>query len=676
MEKKGGSIVTGNGFDPEPPSRENNQDTLFQGENQDRSLSSSLTERLFFLEETPRFLLDARGHFVLANNAFAALGGFRAKDLTGRPVSVLLGSTETMHWRRHLRKLFTFRDSLAFESEIFCADGQCRTFLVSLSILEDLLPEPLAAATLTDITGRVMEEARLRHINAQLSTIYAISESLLKHLEPDALLDTACRHLGDLLNTEHVSVCVWDRETKRNVIRAASGILRPFVGLSFSEHDGAAGQVLRTGEPLYVRNYPHSPYFVDLPGTNRIASALVYPLADRERMLGVLFLAFLDVPRFLDAYTLHELYRLLGTVSLAMRNALLREELQARERTYRTLFDLAPLGIVRVTAKEGRTLDANDEAARIFGYEDREHFLREFDTLASYANPDDRTLYLKELEEGRNRNVVLERRNRFGKPLWISLSGRMDREKGELESFFTDVTAEKTLERALQESLAEKETLLREIHHRVKNNLAVVGSLISLQMGSVTDSQALEALNQTLSRVRTMGLLHEHLYGRKNLGAVEMGDYLDELVRLILSIAQTRPPRVSVTAASVQLSLHRAVPCALIVNELVTNALKYAWPSPEPGIAPTAEDGAPGAEPRLKIHLAVENGSVRLSVADNGVGLPPGIDTGRIRSGLGFTLVRGLARQLDGTAIFTSDGGFSATVVFPVESPRRAQSSG
>jgi PAS domain S-box-containing protein len=668
--------VTGNGFDPEPPSCDNTQDTPFQGENQDRSLSSSLTERLFFLEETPRFLLDARGHFVLANNAFAALGGFRAKDLTGRPVSMLLGSTETIHWRRSLRKLFSFREALAFESEIFCADGLCRTFLVSLSILEDLLPEPLAAATLTDITGRVLEEARLRRRNTQLSTIYAISESLLKHLEPDALLNTACRHLGDLLNTEHVSVCVWDRETQRHVIRAASGILRPFVGMSFSESDGASGEVLRTREPLYIQDYRHSSYFVDLPGTHRIASALVYPLADRERMLGGLFLAFPDVPRFLDAYTLHELYRLLGTVSLAIRNALLREELQARERTYRTLFDLAPLGIVRVTAKEGRILDANDEAARIFGYEDREHFLREFDTLASYANPEDRAFYLKELEEGRNRNIVLEHRDRSGKPLWISLSGRVDREKDELESFFTDVTAAKTLELALQESLAEKETLLREIHHRVKNNLAVVGSLISLQMGSITDPKALEALNQTLSRVRTMGLLHEHLYDRRNLGAVEMGNYLDELVRLILDIAQGHPPRVSVTAASVRMSLHRAVPCALIVNELVTNALKHAWPPSEPGTTPAAKAAAPGTEPRLEIRLAAENGSVRLSVSDNGVGLPPGIDTGQIRSGLGFTLVQGLARQLDGTASFTSDGGFSATVVFPVESPHQAQSSG
>jgi PAS domain S-box-containing protein len=668
--------VTRNGFDPDLPLQTNNQGTPFQGENQGRSLSSSLTERLFFLEATPRFLLDARGYFVLANNAFAALGGFRAKDLTDRPVSVLLGSTETRNWRKSLRKLFTFRNSLSFESEIFCADGQCRTFLVSLSILEDLLPEPLAAGTLTDITGRVLEEARLRRRNAQLLTIYAMSESLLQHLEPDALLNAACRHLGNLLNTEHVSVCVWNRETKRNVIRAASGILRPFVGLSFSESDGATGQVLRTGEPLYVQDYRHSSYFVDLPGTHRIASALVYPLADRERMLGAVFLAFLDVPRFFDAYTLHELYRLLGTVSLAMRNALLREELQTREKTYRTLFDLAPLGIVRATAKGGRILDANDEAARIFGYEDREHFLREFDVLASYANAEDRAFYLKELEEGRNRNIVLERRDRFGNPLWISLSGRLDREKDELESFFTDVTAAKTLERALQESLAEKEMLLREIHHRVKNNLAVVGSLISLQMGSVTDPKALEALNQTLARVQTMGLLHEHLYGRKNLGAVEMGNYLEELVHLILSIAQARPIRVSVIAAPLQMPLYRAVPCALLVNELVTNALKYAWPLQKPATTPAAENGAPEVEPRLEIRLITENGWVHLSVADNGVGLPSGIDTGQIGSGLGLTLVRGLARQLDGTATFTSDGGFSATVVFPVESPRSPQSSG
>lgn len=630
-------------------------------------------ERLFFLEETPRSLLDERGHFTLVNSAFSALGGLAPEDLAGKSVSVFLSTAEATQWRRHLRKLLTFRNPLSFDSEIFCADGQCRTFLVSMTLPEGLSPNPLAAVTLVDITARAMEEAYLRRRNAQLGTVHAISENLLEHTELAPLLGTICRHLGRLLGTEHVSVCTWDRERKRNVTRAASGALRPLSGRSFPEAEGATGEVLRTGKPLYVLDYRHSPYFVDLPELKRVASALVFPLADRERMLGVLFLAFPDTPRFFDDATLRELYRLLGTVSLAVRNTLLREELQERERTYRTLFDLAPLGIVRVTAHDGQTLDVNDEAVRIFGYDDREHFLREFDTLGSYANPGDRAFYLNELQAGRNRNIVLERRNRFGKPLWISLSGRLEPEKDRLETFFTDVTAEKMLERALQESLAEKETLLREIHHRVKNNLTIVGSLISLQMDSVSDPWARSALTQTLSRVRTMGLLHEHLYGRKDIGAVDMKGYVGDLVTLILSISDRgRLPRVSVAAASVRLSLHRAVPCALIVNELVTNALKHAWPLS----GGTPEEKAAQEERRLDIRLVTEEGVVRLSVRDNGVGLASDATADRSRSGLGFTLVRGLARQLDGEAFFTNDEGFVATVVFPTETPRSVQSSG
>ncbi len=208
-------------------------------------------------------------------------------------------------------------------------------------------------------------------------------------------------------------------------------------------------------------------------------------------------------------------------------------------------------------------------------------------------------------------------------------------------------------EASLKDALAEKEILLSEIHHRVKNNLAAFISLLSLG-GSYEETPAGTALKKDLqNRARTMALIHETLYNTRQYSVVDMEIYLSTLVdQVVGSYSPVRSLKAVVDAKGIALDLFRATPTGLIVNELVTNSLKYAFPT---GIAPRGP--VQDTLPMIRIGLSSNSGVYCLRVSDNGVGLPPGIDLGTTRT-LGLKLVNFLAKhQLRTTPeINTSDG--------------------
>lgn len=200
----------------------------------------------------------------------------------------------------------------------------------------------------------------------------------------------------------------------------------------------------------------------------------------------------------------------------------------------------------------------------------------------------------------------------------------------------TDMTAAKQAESALRDSLAEKTALIKEVHHRVKNNLQVVASLLSLQERRQQVPEALEVLHDTQARVTAMALLHEVLYRSENLATVDVAAYVERLCASLLRAVGPVASRVQVVRdiAPVRLPLDQAVPCGLIINELVSNALKHGYSG--------------GRSGRVVIDLRPqERGTLLLRVIDDGVGLPAGFDA-KNTSTLGLNLVFDLVRQLGG----------------------------
>ena len=215
----------------------------------------------------------------------------------------------------------------------------------------------------------------------------------------------------------------------------------------------------------------------------------------------------------------------------------------------------------------------------------------------------------------------------------------------------TDIGERIEAEDKIRQSLEDKEMLLKEIHHRVKNNLQVISSLLNLQSRTIEDERALDMLRDSQDRVKSMALIHEKLYQSEDLARVDFSEYIQALASsLFQSYQMSAKIRLRVDVHDVMLGIDQAIPCGLIVNELVSNALKHGFVDDREGTVSVR------FEP-------VDTGRVALHVEDDGVGMPESIDVQSTES-LGLNLVNILVAQLNGELIIEKTGGTAVTVLF------------
>lgn len=214
-----------------------------------------------------------------------------------------------------------------------------------------------------------------------------------------------------------------------------------------------------------------------------------------------------------------------------------------------------------------------------------------------------------------------------------------------------NVTETIEYEAMLVESVREKEILLKEVHHRVKNNLQVINSILNLQSSYVEDTKTLEIINESQNRIRSMSYIHESLYQTKDFSSINFADYITNLVQNLVHSYQLYHDKIDLKfkVGSVQLALDQAIPCGLILNELVSNALKYAYPGDKKG--------------EIVIEVSEVDGKVSIAVEDFGIGLP---DNFKIESSesLGLSLVYTLVDQLDGQLSLKRVGGTKFLITF------------
>ena len=228
-----------------------------------------------------------------------------------------------------------------------------------------------------------------------------------------------------------------------------------------------------------------------------------------------------------------------------------------------------------------------------------------------------------------------------------------------------DITEHKRAEDQIKASLREKEVLLLEIHHRVKNNLQIVSSLLNMQARNAKDKDTIEILSESRDRIITMSLIHSQLYESKNLSEINMKGFMDKLLVQLLQISPVQDVKITpiVHACDCSLPISIAVPVGLIVNELLSNASKHAF--------------ADRKEGKIEVSLtASEDGKINLTVSDDGVGLPPGFDIDESKT-LGLRLVKILAEdQLQGNIEVTSDGGATFRIEFDMDGDESAGGPG
>jgi len=230
---------------------------------------------------------------------------------------------------------------------------------------------------------------------------------------------------------------------------------------------------------------------------------------------------------------------------------------------------------------------------------------------------------------------------------------------GESVGVCRDISERKRAEQQLKDSLEEKDLLLKEVHHQVKNNLQVISSIFSLQSQAIADPQALAIFEESQNRISSMALIHEKLYQSEGLANIDFADYIRDLASHLLASYNVNPDRVATDLRidNIHLTLDSAIPCGLLINELVSNSLKHAFPGDRGG--------------HISIELgAIAPGTLRLQVTDDGVGLPEGLDLAQTNS-LGMCLIDSLTRQLAGTLEVANTPGACLRVTFPQPQERR-----
>lgn len=304
--------------------------------------------------------------------------------------------------------------------------------------------------------------------------------------------------------------------------------------------------------------------------------------------------------------------------------------------------------------RDGRFIYVNEAACRSLGYS-REELLSMSVPDVGPTFPSD--VWDRHWQELRERgNLILENLHQAkdGRIFPVEIRANFVVFGGEEYNcaFVREITERKRAEEQIKASLQEKEVLLKEIHHRVKNNLQIIYSLLDLQASQTDHPNARNALKDSQSRIRSMALIHERLYRSENLAQIDFAAYLDGLVSSLFHsyVMRTGTVGLRIDVSPLLLSIDKAVPCGLIVNELVTNALRHGFPD--------GHSGAMGVQMR-----PLDNRRILLRIWDTGIGFPVGLDF-RQTTSLGLMIVNTLVGQLRGSIDLHRENGTEFRIVF------------
>lgn len=333
--------------------------------------------------------------------------------------------------------------------------------------------------------------------------------------------------------------------------------------------------------------------------------------------------------------------------------------LRKSEAAFGALLETVAHGVVGVD-QSGVIRLVNAKAEQMFGYTREELLGRSLEMLLPERFRGIHTVHRRNyLEQPRSRSMGLgldlsaRRKDGTEFPAEISLSHVNVEDSTMVLSLITDITERKRVEESIRRSLAEKDVLLREVHHRVKNNLQVISSLLSLRAGMSKDPLSRQILQDSRDRVNAMALIHDRLFQAEDLSAIDFARYIDSLAQALLHsyAADRRGIRIR-TNITVAPGIDQAVPCGLIVNELLSNALKHAYP-----------DGSSG---EIRLDMTQVGEWCTLRVADDGVGLT-NINDNDGSETLGLKLVEALAAQLGATMNRRSERGVAIELRFRLE---------
>ncbi|MEI6676173.1 MAG: PAS domain S-box protein [Verrucomicrobiota bacterium] len=566
--------------------------------------------------------LSAQGLILGANLTFASLLGLPRGELVGRILSKFVFEPDVEIYYRHHRQLLATREPQAYEMRMRHAQGTLLWTRVEATVAEDEQGRPVCRIVLSDVSGRKVKEEALRVSEERFRGLFdhmaeglAICRMLFEDGEPRDFIYLSVNHAFETLTGLHNVVGRKFSEVLPGELESDAQLITIF------------GRVVQTGRPQKFE----------------------------------LFVNTLNMWFSISAYC-PEPGCFVAVFDVITERKQTEESLRGNEQRFRSYFDMPLIGVC-ITSPTTGWLEVNDQLCTMLGYERAELLSTLWPQL---THPDDLAADMdcfNRMLQGEIDQYRLEKRflHKNGEVIDVDLSvgcvRNSDRTVNFAVALLLDITERKRAATALQSALKQRTSLIKEIHHRVKNNLAIMVSLINMQVRRIKHPDALAALADTKSRLYSMASLHDMLYRSGRMDRVEANGYLELLCNHLLQTYGLSAQGIQIkhrSSAALTLIIDQAVPCGLIINELVSNAMKHAFPNARHG--------------RLKIELLATADCVILRVADNGIGLPDSLKIDQVTS-VGLTLVNTLARQLGGTLQIKNKHGTKFEIRFPLRPP-------
>jgi PAS domain S-box-containing protein len=638
------------------------------------------------------WILDKNFNLVFANHRIINMLGYSYAELMEKSTNELIFPEDLADHKAQLAARAKGNSS-QYERRFRCKDGSSIWMNETASpIINDNGEFQGVVSLFTDISVRKRAEKVLEQHQTVAQMLDALSQELLKlNLDFKVTLQNAARSIfqssGDLCIIRLVSddgLYLQPVAIQHPFLKKQAEINKIINRSRIRVDEGIFGSIVKTGQSVIMSRESTAELVGLIPNQYttllkkfNIVSGLSIPLRVQGSIIGDLVLGRSEGQEPFNENDRNIFQEVADRIGLTIENARMysnaQKEIEERrkieaavrlsEAKYRDLFELSPDSNILLNT-EGIILDCNLSTSKISGLSKEEMVGKAFFEIVS-VKPEILQRYLIFIKNGNpgDQRLPLETEITLqdGQKLDIEIFPKMIKKEGVItgvQVISRDITDRKLNEQKIKDSLAEKETLLSELNHRVKNNLASIISIMDLQKSYLSDIQMVDLVTELQERVRLMALIHEQLYRSKNLNQVDFAKYLEDLTtNLARALMKGRDISLNIHADPAQMSVAIAIPCGQIVTELVTNALKYAFPEEKCDLwKDTAR--------LIEINFKVVGDRFILQVADNGVGLHPGLNFANAET-LGMQLVTLLTNQLNGTIELNGHPGVTATVIFP-----------
>jgi PAS domain S-box-containing protein len=509
----------------------------------------------------------------------------------------------------------------------------------------DYILKPFKLSAVLPALTRALAVRRLRMDNIRLQEavgIYRLSMAVAFTFDLDAVLQKVAD--AALLQSQARGISIWLPTEDSNELRVAIACGEDLVsvqGVCIPFSAALCDWVQRSRELLSHADDLAEVHPVSGTQVQGIPRGICIPMLAGGAFVGILNVNSEHPCRPIAPGQLKALHILAGAAASAIERAALIERLRHAEQRYRRLTENAPDIVFRYELDPRPAFTyVNPAITAITGYAPEEYYA-DPDLGLKIAHPDDRPL-MERVLRGYSPNgsaVILRFLHRNGNVIWVEQRNMLVQgPHGRLvavEVIARDITERKLADEQIRRSLQEKDVMLNEIHHRVKNNLQVVSSLLSLQADQIQDPVARRMFTDSQNRIQSMALIHQQLYTSSDFAEIDFGAYLRSLADHVLAsyAGNAASFGVSVDATDAFLSLAEAIPCGLIVNELLSNSLKHSFHHRSGG--------------EIRVGFGASDGICRLTVDDDGSPLPDDILANRPPT-MGVRLVQALTSQLGG----------------------------